>query len=125
MVKIEPLEPSEPTKFEFLEYLDQYHGLSENVSMDYLYNNYYNNFTDFQSIELQKSFFEDFFEGDWRKGKEICKVVINQRLYQISPSSTQAWFWKSKFVIIRPEIQIFNKIEAFELFDQSPRLFSF
>ena len=33
---------------------------------------------------------EKYFDGDWRKGKEIRKVVITQRLYQISPYSTQA-----------------------------------
>ena len=33
---------------------------------------------------------EEFFAGDWRKGKEICNVVITQRLYQTSPNSTQA-----------------------------------
>ena len=33
---------------------------------------------------------EEYFNGDWRKGQEIQKVVITQRLYQISSNSTQA-----------------------------------
>ena len=33
---------------------------------------------------------EEYFNGDWRDGKEIHKVVITQRLYQTSPNSTQA-----------------------------------
>ena len=67
MVKIQPLEaPETPTRFDFLEYLDDIHGLSQN------------------------SIFEEFFSGDWRKGQEISKIVITQRFYQISPSSTQA-----------------------------------
>ena len=33
---------------------------------------------------------EEYFLGDWRKGHEIQKVVITQRLYQISSNSTQA-----------------------------------
>ena len=34
--------------------------------------------------------FEEYFNGNWRKGQEIHKVVITQRLYQTSPTSTQA-----------------------------------
>ena len=33
---------------------------------------------------------EEYFEGDWRSGREISKIVITQRFYQISPNSTQA-----------------------------------
>ena len=33
---------------------------------------------------------EEYFRGDWRSGQEIGKIVISQRLYQISPNSTQA-----------------------------------
>ena len=33
---------------------------------------------------------EEYFYGDWRKGREIQKVIITQRLYQISSNSTQA-----------------------------------
>ena len=104
MVKIEPFEPQLPTKFEFLEYLADSYGWSENVSIDYLYENlhyYYfdeenltdfvnDNLTSFQSEQLEESIFEEHFNGDWRKGQEIRKVVIAQRLYQISPDSTQA-----------------------------------
>ena len=82
MVKIQPLEAPE-----------------QNYSMEYLY---YNDYLDdkiyleksylekFQSKELSKSIFEEFFSGDWRKGQEISKIVITKRFYQISSSSTQA-----------------------------------
>ena len=33
---------------------------------------------------------EEYFYGDWRSGQEVHKVVITQRLYQISPNSAQA-----------------------------------
>ena len=33
---------------------------------------------------------EEYFDGDWRKGQEIHKVVITQRFYQTSPHLTQA-----------------------------------
>ena len=96
MVKIQPLEaPEAPTRFDFLEYLDDIHDWSYfNYSMDFLYDNF-NEFLDdnlekFQSKELSKSIFEEFFNGDWRKGQEISKIVITKRFYQISSSSTQA-----------------------------------
>ena len=60
---------------------------------------------------------EEYFRGDWRSGQEIGKIVITQRFYQISPNSTQAWFWKSNFTIKRPKI--FNKIYALEIFDSN------
>ena len=33
---------------------------------------------------------EEYFNGNWREGEEIHEVVITQRLYQTSPTSTQA-----------------------------------
>ena len=33
---------------------------------------------------------QEYFRGDWRSGQEISKIVITQRLYQISTNSTQA-----------------------------------
>ena len=33
---------------------------------------------------------EEHFNGDWRVGEEISKVVVTQRFYQTSPNSTQA-----------------------------------
>ena len=45
------------------------------------------------SLESSKSTLDvikEYFYGDWRKGKEIQKVIITQRLYQISSNSTQA-----------------------------------
>ena len=33
---------------------------------------------------------EEYFRGDWRSGQAISKIVITQRLYQISTNSTQA-----------------------------------
>ena len=47
-------------------------------------------FEEFQSEKLQRSIFEEYFNGDWRLGQEVHKVVITQRLYQTSPNSTQA-----------------------------------
>ena len=47
-----------------------------------------------QSPELSKSFlmegFEEYFNGDWREGQGIRKIILTQSLYQISPHSTQA-----------------------------------
>ena len=43
-----------------------------------------------ESRELSKFIFEEYFDGDWRQGQEISKIVITQRFYQISSSSTQA-----------------------------------
>ena len=108
MVKIQPLKAPEvpptepPTKFEFLEFLDQtydwYNYAMENASIDYLYDLYYDYLDDnlewFQSKKvndyLSKSIFEEYFNGDWRKGHEFQKIVITHRLYQISPTATQA-----------------------------------
>ena len=33
---------------------------------------------------------EEYFNGNWRLGQEIHEVAITQRLYQTSPTSTQA-----------------------------------
>ena len=33
---------------------------------------------------------EGYFNGNWREGQEIHEVVITQRLYQTSPTLTQA-----------------------------------
>ena len=102
MIKIEPLELPQPTKFEFLEFLDQtyywYNYAMENASLDYLYEYYYDFLGDnlewFQSKKvndyLSKSSFEEYFNGDWRKGNEFHKIVITHRLYQISSTATQA-----------------------------------
>ena len=104
MIKIEPLElPAiQPTKLEFLEFLDQtynwYNYAMENASIDYLYDLYYDYLDDnlewFQSKKvndyLSKSIFEERFNGDWREGREFHKIVITHRLYQISPTATQA-----------------------------------
>ena len=35
---------------------------------------------------------DKYFDGDWRRGKEIHRVTITNRLYQISPGETKAWF---------------------------------
>jgi len=117
MVKIEPITPPQPpTKLEFLEYLKQeYSGYYDS---HYDYSIYikesallaeYNYeptladletspdlmewFEEFQSEELRKrvslSIFEEYFNGDWRSGQELHKVVVTQRLYQTSPNSTQ------------------------------------
>ena len=33
---------------------------------------------------------EEYFNGNWRLGQEIHEVAITQRLYQTSPTTTQA-----------------------------------
>ena len=130
MVRIEPLLPLQnyyelPTKFEFLEYLHDYESpfnstlWSENISIDYLYDNLddisfgqnksLNDFLNenlewFQSKELFENIFQEYFNDNWRYGQPIRKVVISQRLYQISPNSTQAWFFCSTFSIEGLEI---------------------
>ena len=35
---------------------------------------------------------DEYFDGDWRRGKEIQRVTITHRLYQISSDDTKAWF---------------------------------
>ena len=35
---------------------------------------------------------DTYFDGDWRRGKEMKKVTITNRLYQISPGVTKARF---------------------------------
>ena len=111
MVKIQPLEAEPPTKLDFLEYLDSIpdyifdihymFGLSKNYSMGFLYDYLYDDpdlfgwvfgdeFDWFQSKELSMIIFEEIFNGDWRKGEEISKIVITQRFYQVSLNSTQA-----------------------------------
>ena len=45
------------------------------------------------SLESSKStldVIEEYFYGDWRKRQEFQKVVITQRLYQLSSNSSQA-----------------------------------
>ena len=87
MVKMEPITPPQPpTKPEFLEYysLYEYELADLESSPDLL-----EWFEEFQSEELRKNIFEEYFNGDWRSGQEVHKVVITQRLYQISPNSTQ------------------------------------
>ena len=96
MVQIQPLEPPEPpTKFDFMEYLDDSFGwlqfYSMNFNLDYQWYDYLiNNLEWFQYRELSMLYFEMPFNGDWRQGHEFSKIVITQRFYQISPSSTQA-----------------------------------
>ena len=84
---MEPITPPQPpTKPEFLEYysLYEYELADLESSPDLL-----EWFEEFQSEELRKNIFEEYFNGDWRSGQEVHKVVITQRLYQTSPNSTQ------------------------------------
>ena len=103
MVKIEPMTPPQPpTKLEFLEYLKQEYSASNDLALLAEYN-YEPTLADletspdllewfewFQSEEHRKNIFEGYFNGDWRSGQEVQKVVITHRLYQTSPNSTQA-----------------------------------
>ena len=96
---MEPLQlPQPPSKLEFLEYLERNYGylatLADLETSPYLLQT----FEEFQSEELRKSIYEDYFSDDWRSGQEVHKVVITQRLYQTSPESKQAWFSKSIFL---------------------------
>jgi len=80
MIKIEPLEaPEPPTKFEFIEFLDQNYNWMDNASLDFYYDR-----------KLSLIIFEEYFNGDWRNGHEFHKIVITHRLYQISSTATQA-----------------------------------
>ena len=95
MIQMEPIPPAQPpTKLEFLEYLTEYHKKyfpNFVAELDILELPYYNEwFERYQSEEIRKSFFEDYFNDDWRSGQEVHKLVITQRLYQTSPNSTQA-----------------------------------
>ena len=100
MVRMEPQQLS--TKLEFLEYLEQFFPLSYPIYDSYGYESYEPTLADleaspyllewyrrFQSEELRKITFEEDFNGDWRSGQEVQKVVITHRLYQTSPNSTQ------------------------------------
>ena len=117
MVKIEPITPPQPpTKLEFLENLKQYINSASNdtwyINGSYYYSeksallaeyNYEPTLADletdpyllewfkrFESEELRKRNFKEYFNDDWRSGQEVHKVVITQRFYQTSPNSTQA-----------------------------------
>ena len=84
MVKMEPITP-QSSKNEVLEYVEEYYS-----DYEYLSESYFLEWFEFiQSEELRKSFLEEYFNGDWRLGQEVHKVVITQRLYQTSPNSTQ------------------------------------
>ena len=103
MVAIEPTEPLQPpTIEEFMEQVLKYPG-----SFQMLYHlpddapliTFFEYFEWYKSRELAQAqnerivqgyVIEENFVGDWRKGQEIHKVVITQRLYQTSPTSTQA-----------------------------------
>ena len=43
-----------------------------------------------QKKNSERGISEEYFSVDWREGREIRKLVLTQRLYQISPNSTQA-----------------------------------
>ena len=98
MVKIEPSEPIQPpTIEEFIENIlgyPEYFYVPDNATLL----QFFENFESYKLWQLsgaqnerivQGYVIEENFVGDWRKGKEIHKVVITQRLYQTSPTSTQ------------------------------------
>ena len=97
MVKIEPLQPPQPpSKFDYLEYLEREFGYNSTLAETSPY--FLEFFEKFQSEQLRKSIYGDYFSGDWRSGQEVHKVVITKRLYQISPESIQARFSKPNFI---------------------------
>ena len=67
--------PDDATLLEFFEYFEWYK---------------YRELSEAQHARIVEGYvIEENFVGDWRKGREIHKVVITQRLYQTSPTSTQ------------------------------------
>ena len=97
-VKIEPpVNAQPPTKFEFLEYLKVNYDFTEKYFKEYqeeALHEFLNEFEWFKMREMYSNatfdIFSEYFNGDWRKGQEVHKVVITKRLYQTSPNSTQA-----------------------------------
>ena len=82
MVKIGPIEAPNlepPTKLEYLEFIDQTHSDNHSEWSQSKVHEF-----------LSKRIFEEYFNGDWRKGHEFHKIVITHRLYQISSTATQA-----------------------------------
>ena len=53
----------------------------------------------FEKTKITPDIIEEYFNGDWREGQEIRKVVITQRFYQTSPYSLQFWFSNSSSTI--------------------------
>ena len=96
MIKLEPLSPQPFTEDKFLEYL---RGISQEYPEEFDFEDFIQNrtaflyaFEGYQYINqfMLEAYNTEIFNGDWREGKEIRKVVITRRLYQISPNSTQA-----------------------------------
>ena len=86
---MEPIPPPIPTKLEFLEYLKQKYDDILTIA-DLETSPYHLEwFERFKSRKRPTIIFEKYFNGDWRLGQEIHKVVLTKRLYQISPNSTQ------------------------------------
>ena len=87
MVKIEPaVPPQPPTMEEYIGYLYQNYGPPP---ANYSLFEFLDGFAWYQEQwhqELSKSevyFMEQYFIGDWREGKEMHKVVITQRFYEV------------------------------------------
>ena len=103
VVKVEPTEPLQPpTIEEFMEGVLKYPGSFQtmyHLPDDAQLIEFFEYFEWYKSRELSRAEKERIVQGyvimenfvaDWRKGQEIHKVVITQRLYQISSTSTQA-----------------------------------
>ena len=95
---MEPSEPIQPpTIEEFMQNILKYPG-SYPLPDDATLLDFFEYFEWYKLRELSEAqharivegyVIEEKFVGDWRKGREIHKVVITQRLYQTSPTSTQ------------------------------------
>ena len=97
MVKIEPLQLSRPANSsDFFEYVRKEYGFEETDFGDIpsdirsSLSDEFNRFWSEKESMILRSYIEENFDGDWRMGKEICKVVLTQKFYQTSPNSTQA-----------------------------------
>ena len=96
MVKIEPAVPPQPPSMEeYIGYLYQNYGPPP---ANYSLFEFLDGFAWYQEQwhqELFKDLFmEQYFFGDWRKGKEMHKVVITQRFYEMLPL-----FYEEKWLI--------------------------
>ena len=97
MVKIEPLQLSRPANSsDFFEYVRKEYGFEETDFGDIpsdirsSLSDEFNRFWSEKESMILRSYMEEYFDGDWRMGKEIRKVVLTQKIYQTSPNSTQA-----------------------------------
>ena len=116
LIKIEPPVQAQPdTNFGFLDWLENKYRLTEEELEKYQEEQMLQFLSWFEWFKMREMYsnatfdiYAEYFNGDWRKGQEIHKVVITKRLYQISPDLTQAWFSNSNFYKIKA-LAVFKK----------------